>query len=300
MLADAQGDMGDLIGIGRLLFAQPQRRFDAAMQQAAAGEGLDLVARLEQGVVAAQPVEAVRRPGQPLGEAGKQPVRAFQRQRRGGEAAAAQSDGGDGVARRQAGMKRLGHGAEIGADGRRHRGGDADAVGDLGRILADQPRRGGGGGDGAQHPGAVPAALARQGREAARQCPADLGADDECGDHLARPGAGGFGQRQQAGHQHRRRLADHERQIVIQRLGGGAVGQRRVLGRAAHAAPDDGGHRRGAVLGRHLDHLAGGGLAAAGQHDADGVGEGGLADRDQVRRRGIEVEAADEIRDARA
>ena len=133
--------------------------------------------------------------------------------------------------------------------------------------------RGGGGADGADGRGAVPAPLVvgrvHHGAERALH----LEADDVGVEQLAPRGSGRLAGRQSGRDERRARMRQrHPAHVVeVERVGGGAVGERGIAGPGRQVGPEHGAGARSAVGPRHPLHAAGGRLPRPGEGDPDRV-----------------------------
>ena len=154
-----------------------------------------------------------------------------------------QPRGDDAGLRGAADLERLGHGAEIGDQSCRHRGGDGHGGGRTGSIEAAQFGAGRRCGDGAEHRTGMPA-LAVQRRRLARQQfgphfePCDIGRQHFGAARSARLALG-----EDRRHQHGARMAVEPDVVVVQHVGGHAIDERRAFDAAPRARGNERGER---------------------------------------------------------
>src|SRR5262249_57383836 len=126
----AGGEAGDVVDARQELRAQLERRVDRGVTEPAARIELWPKAALDDVEFLAEIVERRERDLEPAGERLEVAVGPFERGWVGGETALAEQRRHQAVARRLAGMQRLGHGAEVGGDAAGERGADSDHGGE--------------------------------------------------------------------------------------------------------------------------------------------------------------------------
>ena len=168
-------------------------------------------------------------------------LRPFDRRRARGHAAARQLRREHAVARRESGVQRLHHRAEVLFQAGRFRRRDRQRVAARRFVQTEQPRRRRGGADRAERRRAVPAALIVPRVHRASQPRLDLEADDVRVEQRAARGAGDFGRGERRRDQRRARMRERDEAhvVVVERVRGGAVGQRRIAGAGAGGEAQD-------------------------------------------------------------
>ena len=219
-------------------------------------------------------------------------LRAVEGLRAAREAAFREQRGEHAVARGQARVQRLHHRPEVLLQARRRRRGDGQRVGGANGVESEEARGAGGGADRAERRRAVPAALVVARVHQPAQARLDLEADDVGVEHRTAGRGGQLGGRENRRHQRRARVRERDEAhvVVVERVRGGAVGERGVgRGRAAAHSPD--GTGRACRQRDGLADGASGGLDRSRQRDADRVDDGhrgGIARRRRHGRAGDE------------
>ena len=175
----------------------------------------------------------------------------------GGQPGLGQLHGGDAVAPGQAGVQRLGHGAEVVDQARGHRPGDAQRGYRLLLVQVQQLGAGGGAGQASDDGGAVEAPVHLLVLGGVLQRQAHLAADDVGLQQIASGGPALLADGQQGREDGDRRVAEAAEVIVVQRVAHGAVGEGSVGQGALRPAGKHRGLRHGALVGDvFLDNLA--------------------------------------------